>query len=266
MSKLIHVLLFKVNIPIVFLPTAIICMANYYIFDLGEKSFYLPCPMWWVITGNIYFGNFTGWCKIFTKLRHRPNLLKLHTFLWANSMTKKPKKKLVHIEDVTEWHLRINRKEKFKKKNSFSFDLVTTSAHFQLFYGFLISIARKLHLIHTFLIDFKQKSYSIYIRMPFSWKTPLGFILTIICETFSDAVALAIGVPIITFFVGSCWLFHCILKNSPTLNRNHARLAASTSHSADDIELKRALCKMVQFYSDVKELSQPSCSNWRKHI
>lgn len=45
-SKLIHVILTKIVAPVSLIPTFIGSMANYYIFDLDEESFVLPCPIW----------------------------------------------------------------------------------------------------------------------------------------------------------------------------------------------------------------------------
>lgn len=101
-------------------------------------------------------------------------------------------------------------------------------------------------------IGFHFKQSPRFNRMPFSWKNPRGFILTMIFETIANVTSILIYVPNITYFIGSCWLFICILNDAPALSRN---VASSSSNANDDIELKRELCKMVQFYSDVKELS-----------
>lgn len=45
MSKLVELLLLKINIPAVMLPVAAISLINYYIYNLGEESFSLPCPL-----------------------------------------------------------------------------------------------------------------------------------------------------------------------------------------------------------------------------
>lgn len=93
--------------------------------------------------------------------------------------------------------------------------------------------------------------------MPFSWQNPPGFILTMIFEAIVDLISIATYVPLVTYFIGSCWLFICILNDSPTLSSgNGTSTIANTSDAADDTELKEDFCKMVQFYSDVKELSR----------
>lgn len=46
-SKLIHLILTKIVVPVSLIPPFIGSMANYYIFNLGEESFVLPCPIWY---------------------------------------------------------------------------------------------------------------------------------------------------------------------------------------------------------------------------
>lgn len=51
MSKLIHFILLKVNVPMMTVPIIIKVTSNYYIFDLGEEAFAtsnLPYPITWV--------------------------------------------------------------------------------------------------------------------------------------------------------------------------------------------------------------------------
>lgn len=109
-----------------------------------------------------------------------------------------------------------------------------------------------------FLTDFFTKKKLLHLfRMPFSWKTPVGFVVTMLLEAVIDVIAIVIYVPNGAYFIGTCWLFSCILNDSPTLSRKPSSTItiAGTSNAVDDTELKRSFCKMVQFYSDVKEFS-----------
>lgn len=67
-----------------------------------------------------------------------------------------------------------------------------------------------------------------------------------------DFLAIAIFIPNVAYFIGSCWLFIGILNDSPTLNRHTTN--AGASNAVDDTAFKQSFCQMVQFYSDVKEL------------
>lgn len=91
--------------------------------------------------------------------------------------------------------------------------------------------------------------------MPFSWKTQHGYISAIIFEALIDLISLGIYVPIITFFTGSCWIFICILKDSPNLCGSATSTVAGTSNAMCDTKLKTDFSQVVQFYSDVKQLS-----------
>lgn len=46
-SKLMDFALVKVSVFVPFASAFVMSMANYYIFDMEEDSFYLPCPIWY---------------------------------------------------------------------------------------------------------------------------------------------------------------------------------------------------------------------------
>lgn len=46
-SKQMDLVLVKVSVFIPFASAFVMSMANYYIFDMKEDSFYLPCPIWY---------------------------------------------------------------------------------------------------------------------------------------------------------------------------------------------------------------------------
>lgn len=45
-TKLLYTICMIVNILVILLASLIVSMINYYYFDLGEKSFVLPYPIW----------------------------------------------------------------------------------------------------------------------------------------------------------------------------------------------------------------------------
>lgn len=48
-SKLLYVIFMKSNAVVTLVPSLVGSIANFYIFDLGEESFSLPCPAWYVL-------------------------------------------------------------------------------------------------------------------------------------------------------------------------------------------------------------------------
>lgn len=53
MSKLIYFSMLKINAPGIMLPSFFISMINYYVLDLGDKSFSLLCPVMYVMKKKI---------------------------------------------------------------------------------------------------------------------------------------------------------------------------------------------------------------------
>lgn len=108
--------------------------------------------------------------------------------------------------------------------------------------------------------------------MPFSWKTPFGFLLTMLFETVMDLTALAIFIPVATFFIGSCWQFCCIVDDSSTLGLAVTPVASTSIAVTNGTKKltarkwKKDFCTLVQFHLDAKELSWNSFSNSKSKI
>lgn len=45
-SELLDIILIQITVPIMLITYLVRSMTNYYIFDWGEGSFNLPCPIW----------------------------------------------------------------------------------------------------------------------------------------------------------------------------------------------------------------------------
>lgn len=93
----------------------------------------------------------------------------------------------------------------------------------------------------------------VYLRLPFNTKTPLGYLAYV---TFNFATTFCVifsAVPAICFLIGCAWLFICFGKdvknNLPSLN------VGGKLKKRNCVEVKRHFCKIVQTYSDAKELS-----------
>lgn len=48
MSALIHVVFIKFIVPVLIVPAMLISLVNYYMFDMGDESFDLACPVMYV--------------------------------------------------------------------------------------------------------------------------------------------------------------------------------------------------------------------------
>lgn len=140
------------------LPLLYVCSMNFYVYDLGEDSFYLPWPMLWV-----------------------PTAFPRNTHI-----------KLKHI-----------------------------TIHFS--------------------------------RLPFDWRTPFGYLVTLAAEYTSINSAVFGFTPIISFFIGSGWFAIWIVKD---ITSDLAALKdQQVSTKRRQKELKKKFYYIVRFYSDARELS-----------
>lgn len=145
------------------LPLLYVCGVNFYVYNLGEDSFYMPWPMLWVRS-------------------------------WQMSKTRS---KMIWIE-IT------------------------------VFVGY-------------------------FCRLPFNWRTPLGYIITLAAEYTSINSAVFGFTPIISFFIGSGWFAIWIVKD--ITNDLSALKVKKASSNKQKRELKEKFCYIVRFYSDARELS-----------
>lgn len=95
-------------------------------------------------------------------------------------------------------------------------------------------------------------------RLPFNWRTPLGYLMALILQAASTYVTLLSVSPSIILLVGSCWILilfiHDITNDLSKLSAiKHDQLLSSGKNTNGKI--KRRFCKIVRNFSDVKELS-----------
>lgn len=90
-------------------------------------------------------------------------------------------------------------------------------------------------------------------RLPFDWRTPHGFILAFLYEVITDTVASLTYVPLISFFVGSCWLFIAFVRD---ITDDLFILYKNVKSRKNNIALTKQFCKIVKIYSNTKELSE----------
>lgn len=91
-------------------------------------------------------------------------------------------------------------------------------------------------------------------RMPFDWRTPLGYLIVLALESFVVSSIGFTNMPLICFIVGSCWLINSLVKDIANdlidfnvSKKNEVRMKA-----------KENLCYIVQNFADIKQLSENS--------
>lgn len=159
MSKWSYIILVKVCLVGIFLPLLLLTIVNYFVFQLGEESFYLPFPMLWV-------------CSIVI-------------FLMFN----------------------------------FNANLLFCAG-----------------------------------RLPFNWKTPIGYFVALATEYAYCYCTLMGFSPIFGFFLGSAWLASTFAKDI-TNDVIELSSISKTSRKKNGKELKKRFWYIIRFYSDAKQLS-----------
>lgn len=88
--------------------------------------------------------------------------------------------------------------------------------------------------------------------MPFNWRTPLGYTIAFLDELIADTVGVLTYVPLMSFFIGSCWTFIFFIKDITTNDLPFLGIDVRSKNRC--VESKKRFCKIVNFYADAKGL------------
>lgn len=94
-----------------------------------------------------------------------------------------------------------------------------------------------------------MKVHVFWNRLPFNWKTPVGYIVTVIWMSASYFLILSCLLSTIWFYAGCCWLIITFVEDIT----NDLELLSVGSRS-DQRRLER-FGKIIQLHIDVKQLS-----------
>lgn len=98
----------------------------------------------------------------------------------------------------------------------------------------------------------ENKKSFFFSRMPFNWRTPLGYLIAYVSESSAIYSALFCATPIICFLFGLCLFCVSMVKDlSADLSLS---IVGGTSKPNRD-QLKKSFCQIVQSFVDVKQLS-----------
>lgn len=95
-------------------------------------------------------------------------------------------------------------------------------------------------------------SSHLILRLPFDYKTPFGFLLLSFVQIPWAFCIVFSAVPVISFFIGSCWLFTSFVKDV-TNDLHQLNLAGKSKRGR--MNVKERFCNLVQVYTNLKELS-----------
>lgn len=100
------------------------------------------------------------------------------------------------------------------------------------------------------------------LRLPMNSKTPLGYLCVLLLEASESFSIVSVALSAICFLVGSCWMF-ISFANDMTNNLHLLNIGGKSEEN--HVKMKERLCNVVNFFSDVKELSDIGARG-RKYI
>lgn len=105
----------------------------------------------------------------------------------------------------------------------------------------------------NYISIFKREQFfpKLSHRLPFNWKTPIGYMIALASE-WAIIHSAILTAAIFVFFVGSAWLIICLIKDI-TNDLSELNITGTSLHSRR--ELRERFCYIIQFYSDAKQLS-----------
>lgn len=94
--------------------------------------------------------------------------------------------------------------------------------------------------------------FTQFHRVPFNWKTPLGYLLVLAFYGYGMLCVVTLALPTMCLLMGTCWLFVAFAKD---LTNDLHFLNINLPSNSNSLQLRGHLCKLIQLYSDIKELS-----------
>lgn len=114
-------------------------------------------------------------------------------------------------------------------------------------------VGSSIHIFVGLPFEFSTSFYPRFVRVPFDWKTPFGYLIVSIGVAVSMFVILSVFVPLLCFTIGSTltaiFLTDDIVNNLIIFNNFTKK---STEHLE---ETKQHLCNIIQDFSQTKQFS-----------
>lgn len=88
-------------------------------------------------------------------------------------------------------------------------------------------------------------------RLPFNWRTPLGFIVVLLYQILVAYLVGLLFIPILCFLVGSCFLLKIFVEDT-TKDLNRLNMSKMYGNNK---EVKEIFCNIAQDFSNLKQLS-----------
>lgn len=110
------------------------------------------------------------------------------------------------------------------------------------------------HALETISIFFHH-FHSTNQSLPWNWEQPFGYVLALIIQAISTHCSLYCVTPVIAFMIGSCWLFGAFIEDIiRELDGLNDQIKSKKKPKNARNKMNKHFCKIVQLYSDVKQL------------
>lgn len=90
----------------------------------------------------------------------------------------------------------------------------------------------------------------LLIRLPFDWKTPLGYLVAWFLQFAGGWATYSVIIPIFSFMIGLCWLFTFVAED---ITRDVMAFNANVAAIKNSVKKMKQFCGIVQLYSDATQ-------------
>lgn len=126
---------------------------------------------------------------------------------------------------------------------------LTSDVWIELCFIFCISfLTISLHISPLFI------SHRPHYRLPFNWRTPLGYLVAELSEMVSIVSIVHIFTPTMGFYVGSCWLFIIFVRD---ITKDLQLLNVGSASERNYKKMSERFGHAIQLHSDLKQLVCP---------
>lgn len=92
--------------------------------------------------------------------------------------------------------------------------------------------------------------FLLSIRMPFDWKTPLGYPLAWIFQLAGGCSTFSMAILFVGFMVGSCWLFTFVADD---ITEDLKAFNSAEATNENRVEKLKRFYDIIEIYSDAKQ-------------
>lgn len=118
-----------------------------------------------------------------------------------------------------------------------------------------IDVSLSMFVVHIFCLSPSPTSFFLHHRLPYNWKTPLGFLFTGLVVTATYFAIFLCILPTVLFFAGSCQYIIIFVQDIANDLENLSVENIQNRSETDQVDRRVTFCKIIKLHSEVKQLS-----------